>query len=178
MRSPRARGAAAAGLLAVGMGVIACPTPSRAARGQNLTVTAALSGYYDDNLLEYSDAQLRDFEAGAHPDRFSLESRDDVVLQPSLGMAWEMDSGRGRRHALRLRGEGDIPERNGTADFRSVSAGWRESFRGERRLALSYYLVPHYYLRQLLDEDVVPAFPGLSRYRRYVRTNRVLVRFG
>src|SRR5205814_791382 len=56
--------------------------------------------------------------------------------------------------------------RNGTADFRAASVAWHESFDGERRLALVVYLLPHYYLRQLLAEDEVPPFPGLSRYRR------------
>lgn len=139
---------------------------SHAAKDQSVTLTAGLGTTYDNNILEYSDAQLNDFESGAHADRYSLESRDDLVLSPSLGLGWELDSGGGRRHALRLRGEGDFHDRNGTADMRSVSAGWRESFHREGRFALGYYGIPHYYVRQLFAEDVIPAFSGLSRYRR------------
>src|SRR5262249_42475208 len=35
-----------------------------------------------------------------------------------------------------------------------------------RRLSGSWYALPQFYLRQLFDEDYVPPFPGLSRYRR------------
>src|SRR5207245_6099292 len=79
---------------------------------------------------------------------------------------WELDSGHGRRHSLRAHGTATLHDKNGTADFRSTSATWRESFRGRRRLGVGFYAVPHYYLRQLLAEDVAPPYPGLSRERR------------
>ena len=139
---------------------------AHAAGGQRLDVTAGLTTAYDSNLLQYSDTQLDQFENGAHPDRFSLETRDDLVWSPALALAWQLDSGGGRRHLVRLRGTGDFHRRNGTADFRAASLSWHESFGGARRLALGVYLLPHYYLRQLLAEDEVPPFPGLSRYRR------------
>ncbi len=153
-------------LLGAILATLATDPVAAAAAAQSLTFTAGFGAAYDDNILEYSDAQLRDFESGIHPDRYSLDTRDDLVLSPSLGLAWERDLGAGRRHALRLRGEGSLHDRNGTADFHSVSAGWRESFRRDRRVSLGYYGIPRYYVRQLFDDDVVPAFSGLSRYRR------------
>src|SRR5262249_28672495 len=80
-------------------------------------------------------------------------------------VAWELDQGEGRRHALRLRGDGDLHGRNGTADFRSASARWTETFRHDRRLSLGYYRTDDFYLRQLRDEDLDPALGDL-RYRR------------
>ena len=139
--------------------------PALAARGQRLGIDVGLATGYDDNILEYSDNQLRDFASGAHPLRYSLESTDDLVWNPSLALTWELDRGRGRRHALRLRGQGTYHQRNGTADFGGVSARWTESFRHERRLSLGYYIVPDFYLRQLRDEDL-PVALGDYRYQR------------
>ncbi len=157
----------AASLLAAFLVVTAAAAPAaHAARGQNLGLVTRFSTYYDDNLLQYSAGQIRDFELSLHPDRYAIETSDDLVFNPSLAMTWELDRGRGRRHALRLKGEGDYHARNGNTDFRSVSIGWRELWSRDRRLALSYYLLPRYYLRQLFDDDAVPAYAGLSRYRR------------
>lgn len=131
-----------------------------------ITLAASLAANYDSNILEYSKAQITVFEAGTRPDRYSLQSTDDVVWNPSLALGWEMAGAGGRRHALRLKADGDFHQKNGTADFRSASIGWRESWSRERRLSASWYTLPEFYLRQLIDEDYVPPFPGLSRERR------------
>jgi len=156
-------GTAAAALVAAGL-VLSAP-PARAA-GQRLDLAAGLTTTYDTNLLQYSDSQLELFESGRRPDRFSLETLDDLVAAPDLALTWQLDSGRGRRHVLRARGSAALHDKNGTADYRSLSLSWREFFRGRRRISLGLYAVPHYYLRQLLAEDVVPLYPGLSRERR------------
>ena len=147
----------------------ALPAVSRAATpatSQRLALGASLSALYDSNLLEYSADQISLFDAGARPERFSIKSRDDLTWNPMLSLAWEMAGANGRRHALRLRGEGDFHQKNGTADFRAASVGWRETWSRDRRLAVGWYVLPEYYLRQLTDEDAILAFPGLSRYRR------------
>lgn len=157
---------AAVATLGACLALASAGVPARAAPAHSVSLSAGLSSFYDDNILQYSSAQIADFESGAHPDRFSIESRDDLVLAPYVALAWRLDQGRGRRHVLRLKSEGSFHDKNGTADSHSFSVGWREGFRGGHQLALGYYTLPHYYLRQLLDEDAVIAFPGLSRYRR------------
>lgn len=137
-----------------------------AAADQRITLGAGLGSGYDSNILEYSSDQLSLFEGGTRPDRFSLESSDDLVWNPALALGWELAGRGGRRHALRLRADGDFHQKNGTADFRAGSVGWRESWSRERRLSASWYALPSFYLRQLFDEDYVPPFPGMSRYRR------------
>ena len=131
-----------------------------------LELTLGLMPFYDDNVLEYSDNQIVDFDSGLHPDRYSIRSRDDLVVQTELGLGYRVDYGGGRRRALRVRGIGRFNDKNATADDHALSAGWRESFRGGRSIALSYYTLPDYYLRQLFDEDALVPFPGLSKYRR------------
>lgn len=153
-----------AGLVALAL-TTAAPA-AHAARGQSVSLTTGLLSFYDSNFLDYSDGQITDFEQSFHPDRYAIETRDDMIFNPALSLSWELDQGKGRRHSLRLRGEGDFHNRNGNTDFRAVSAGWRESWSRDRRLAFSYFVLPRYYLRQLLDEDVVPTFSGQSRYRR------------
>ncbi|MBI5711381.1 MAG: hypothetical protein HZC42_13940 [Candidatus Eisenbacteria bacterium] len=142
----------------------ALAAPARAA-GQSLSLTTGLSTTYDDNILQYSDTLLTVFDSGSKPTHFSIASKGDLVLNPSLALTWESDAGHGRRHALRLRGEGDFHDRNATADYRSVSVLWRESWARGRRLSLGWFTLPRYYLRQLFDEDL-PLVPGQTRYRR------------
>lgn len=133
------------------------------AAGQSLGLTVGLGSLYDSNLLGYSDAQRSSFEAGIHPERYSIETLDDLTWNPAVMLAWESNQGHGRRHVLRLRWEADLHQKDVTADFHSFSAGWREHFRGERRLALGYYRLPNYYLRQL---EFSHPLPGVHLYER------------
>ncbi len=133
--------------------------------GQTLSFTAGLGSLYDDNILEYSEDQIREFERGLNPDRYAIQTRDDLVVAPTLSLSWEADQGAGRRHLARLRGEGDYHQNNANVDFGSLRALWRESWSRDRRLSLSYSQVPRYYLRQLLDDDSV-SVPGATPYGR------------
>ena len=132
---------------------------------QKLEMSVGLATYHDNDILQYSENQIADYESGLHPYRFDLESPDDIVYRPTLTLDWERDQGRGRRHGLHLRGSGELHSRNGSADFRSLGVAWREGFRKGRRFALGYYMVPDYYLRQLYDEDLV-TLPSSERYVR------------
>ncbi|MEO7736398.1 MAG: hypothetical protein ABIY55_35900, partial [Kofleriaceae bacterium] len=153
--------------LAAGLTLTLVAAPAvQAARGQSVNLTTRVSSFYDDNFLQYSGDQLQDFQLALHPDRYSIKSSDDLILNPSLAMAWDLDSGRERRHSLRLKGEGNFHRKNRTADFHSLSIGWRESWSRDRRLNLSWYVLPRYYLRQLFDDDAVPVSAGLTKYRR------------
>lgn len=169
-RGRGACGAIAPGVLVAGAALVllSLPRPSSAAAGtsQRITVGVSLTSFYDSNILEYSSDLLAQFEGGTRPERFSLETTDDLVWNPAATLGWEWSNGRGRRHALRLRGEGDFHQKNSTADMRSASVGWRESWSRDRRLSVAYYTLPHFYLRQLVDEDAVLPYPDLSRYRR------------
>lgn len=156
-------GAVAACALAVGLTVFA---PPAAARGQRVDLRIGISSLYDDNLLQYSDEQLAVFESGLKPAQFSIETSDDLLLGPSASLTWSNQMGRGRSRSLRLRWTGEFHKENATADFTSYSATWRESFSRDWRLTLYGYWLPRFFLRQLYDEDVIPPYPGLSKYRR------------
>ena len=136
------------------------------AGAQRVALSASLASNYDSNILEYASDAITVFESGTRPDRFSLVSTDDVVWNPGLALAWELAGQRGRRRVLRLWANGNFHQKNGTADFRSAGFAWHESWSRGRRLSVSCYRLPNFYLRQLLDEDYLPPYPGLSRYRR------------
>jgi len=149
--------------LLVGLALLCIPSPDAFA-SESIRIGVGLTSSYTDNLLQYSDEQVRQFTEGTAPTHYSIESIDDGVWRPALSLTWETEGSQGRGREIRLGGSGEFHARNGTADFRSMGLAWRESFRGEGRLALSGSYIPSYYLRQLFDEDV-PTGAG-SRYRR------------
>ncbi len=120
---------------------------------QSLSLTAGVSSVYNNNFLEYSNNQLDRFKAGTNPQRFQLESTDDAIFSPAVSLQWELDQGGGRRHALRAHWDGDFHGTNPSADYRSYSARWTESFGGGKRLAVGYGRMDNFYVRQLRDED-------------------------
>ena len=133
-------------------------------RGQSLTVTAQLASYFDDNILRYSRAQIRDLDSGLHPDRFGVSQVGDWVFHPSMAVLWQYDKGAGRRRTLGVSGEGDVHETNGVANVAEVGVTWREGFGGGRRLSFSYGYSPDSYQRRLYDADLV-SLPSAQRYR-------------
>jgi len=159
-------GVLAVAMVSAGAGLPISVPPVEAAGGQSLNLGLGVSSLYDDNILQYSDAQLLVFDSGLKPAQFSINSSDDLLLKPSASLTWENAMGRRRSRSVRLRFGGEFHKENATADFRSYSAQWRESFSKDRRLSLSGFWLPGFYLRQLYDEDFVPALPGFSKYRR------------
>jgi len=128
-------------------------------------MSVALRTTQDDNFLQYSDGQIATFEAGTNPDRYSIESVDDLVFQPSAALTYEKDCGPAGGRTIRIRWTGEFHRRNGTADHGAMGFSWREEFANARSISLGVNRLPNYYLRQLFDEDV-PSGIGVSRYRR------------
>jgi len=143
----------------VALFAVAISPPASAVDGQNLDLAVGLTSLYDDNILQYSQTQLDVFESGLRPSHFSISSASDAVCSPYAVLGWEWDRGSG----IRLRWSGNFHQRNATADNRSWSTSWHESFGRSGRLSLSYYALQDYYLRQLFDPDVSG---GATQYRR------------
>ena len=165
-RESRRAVCAVAVTLVLAAGTLSAIRPARAELGQSFDLGLGASTLYDDNFMQYSSDQLRVFASGLNPDRFSIQSSDDLLIGPYASLTWRNEMGRSRSHSLRLRWGGEFHKENGTADFRNYSATWREAFPRDRRLTLYGFWLPGFYLRQLFDEDVAVAFPGLSKYRR------------
>lgn len=136
-----------------------------AASKESLRLNLGLGAVLDDNFLEYSDGQVADFKAGVNPDRYSIESVDDVTIEPTASLTYERERRRGAGRTLRMRWTGSFQGKNGTADHGSGSLLWEEAFGKGRSLTLSVYELPNYYVRQLFDEDL-PSGTGATRYRR------------
>jgi len=132
---------------------------------QRIRLGAGVGVMHDDNILQYSDGQIATFEAGTHPDRYSIETIGDVVWEPSVSLAYTKDRGTRRGRMVRLRWSGSFHATNQTADYGAGSVTWRESFSKGRAITFGVYKLPNYYLRQLRDEDI-PLGGGVSRYRR------------
>lgn len=138
--------------------------PSRAATGSRLLLGLGVSTWYDDNTLQYSTDQIVLLDSGTRPERFSVESSDDPALSPSVSLALNDRLGKGRTRTIRLRGQGEFHQNSRTADFRSGSILWQEPVSRGSRLSLSGYYTPHFYLRQLRDDDITAV--GVNPYRR------------
>lgn len=149
-------------LLAASLSAGVAPVEA-AEHSKRVVIGTGLSTLYDDNVLQYSGDQIALFTSGLNPERFSIESVHDMVWRPSLTLGLESRTGDGRGFDLSLRGRGEFHGKDKTADFRSISAEWRQLFSRRSSLALRAYHLPHFYLRQLFDDDA-PAVP--THYRR------------
>lgn len=165
--SCRAAAAVVALCLSLGAGDgHAAASRGRRAVVQTLSLDAACGAVYDDNVLQYSDSLLHAFTAGTRRDLFDLYSTDDVTFLPSVALTWTRARRSGVGSALRVAASGRYHAHDTQANDTAWSARWRQTLAPGRRVAVGYYWLPGYYLRQLRDEDAVPAYHRLSRYRR------------
>lgn len=108
-----------------------------------------VSGYYDDNIFNYSDADRETFKnRSGSLERFPIESLDDFVLTPAArgDYLWEV-----RRHSnwrIRAQIDGRLHLNNTSRNYARMGLSLRRrSRRGSVEFSLGY--TPNYYLRHL-----------------------------
>ena len=116
---------------------------------------------YDDNLLEYSGRDLFEFRHRLNPDRFDVQTADDVGVSPFA----EVGLRGGPGQSLRFREVESRYLKDSIRNHRSFWLGGSAPVHRGARVLLSAGYLPHYYLRTLWNEDLTVPYPRLPRYR-------------
>jgi len=115
---------------------------------------------YDSNVFRYSDADLDAYLDGERPDRYPMDSADDVRVEPTALLAFERDEPGGRRTKLSVEAGVRLPVVNPDKGFARLSAALLEE-RDDAFVALRCDAVPHYLIRDVWDPD---AENGIGAY--------------
>ncbi len=118
------------------------------------TTRARLAGYYDDNILRYSEKFIRRFEAGEDPERFRVESLDDTVARVDLYLRRGFTGLGGKPAEAGIGVEYWDYLRNDIKDRSRFSAVWQQELRRGRLLAASINYAPSFYVRHIRDSDL------------------------
>jgi hypothetical protein len=107
---------------------------------------------YDSNAFRYSDSDLDDYLDGERPDRYPMESADDLGVEPTAQLALQRDEPGGRTTKLSLEAGVRLPVVNPDKGFARLSAVLREE-RDDAFVAFRCVAVPHYLIRDVWDPD-------------------------
>jgi hypothetical protein len=139
------------------------PLSTPVARGKlRLLGRTEFGASYDSNIFRYSDADVDDFLDGLRPDRFPIESVDDLRIEPGFSLSLVREEPGVRSTALAVGADFRLATVNGEKSFGRLSASLRERRNGRAYLSLEYVAIPNYHVRHIWDADA-PA--GGSPYR-------------
>jgi len=135
----------------------AVPRPSL-----RLIGAAALGTAYDSNIFRYSDSDIDDLLDGERPDRFPIESADDVRFEPAVDLSLVRIEPGVRSTTLSLETDAKLAVLNPEKSFSKFAVGLHERRDGVAYLSLRYEAIPDYLVRALWDAD---AAEGEGAYR-------------
>ena len=113
----------------------------------------ALGTTYDTNVYRYSDEDRDDFLDGARPDRYPMETLDDLRLEPEASFEFIREEPGERSTSLRFAGRLRLYTVNGDKSFSKLSARLLENRPGVAYLRAEYSVIPSYRIRPIWDED-------------------------
>ncbi len=117
----------------------------------SLAKTFSMHFIYDDNILRMSDETVLDFRANNPPEKFIVETYDDLILSPRLGVTIGRPMIGRKEMTLRLGYIGWFYARNGEKTNMTYSARLRQPTIGSDYLELSGSYAPTSYIRELSD---------------------------
>ncbi|MEM7050263.1 MAG: hypothetical protein AAF604_11425 [Acidobacteriota bacterium] len=130
-------------------------------------VRARLASYYDDNILRYSDKFIARFDAGRDPDRFRVDSLDDVIHRADVYLDRSFSGLAGRPAGVGFDLEHRAYQRNGIKDWSRLGISWDQELPGQRELTLALTYTPDFYVRHLRDSDLTGAGQQVDPFQAF-----------
>lgn len=106
---------------------------------------------YDDNILRANEGTLLEFRQNASPQKFKVETYDDMILSPKLNVAFARKMLAGREASLRLSFTRWQYARNPIKNNDAWSVRLRQQTFARDFVEASYTYAPSAYIRQLSD---------------------------
>ena len=134
------------------------PQPTCAA-GKKTKNNVDLSGLvifktaYDDNIFQYSDSEKNDFENGIDPERYPIETTDDLIFTTVFDLDYKTRL-KGHTTLLSARFTQYQYWQNKDKDYESFSFSAIQYFSPKTTIRFNYYFLPEKYFRHYYDEDL------------------------
>ena len=138
----------------------------------------SLDVIYDDNICRYSDDTLGSFKSGERPEKFAIETYDDLILSPTIQFELARALLFKKRTRFRVRYRRWDYVRNSIKANQEINLRFRQTFRRYDYLEATYTYAPDSYIKELSDR---PPFTSRSVPRVYqnflITRNAFLLRY-
>ena len=120
----------------------------------------SLGEMYDDNILEYSSADLQVLDSGSKPTKFEIRTPGDYRTSLDLRVDLNPDLSRRNPTRLRFRFGTDFFARNSAESYQAYAADLKQNFLRRNYFQTGFRYVPSYYLRNLVQVDTATGARG------------------
>lgn len=168
---------ASARLMAVLMILILMAPPANAQKKSKrkkpeYDVNFGVTMMYDDNILKYSEKYLNRFLNNEDKGRFHIETYDDVIINPELGLAGTWYIFGKQRSIIDVSGSYSKYVVNDVKTWSNFGIGYRQYISKKLNFKVFYDYIPEFYVRHFRDDDwsEVYGFSDDTTFTPYVFT--------
>ncbi len=124
---------------------------------QMLFLDARMELTYDDNIINYSDADLDLYSDNARPDKFLIESEDDWIITSRIESRLKGGFISGRTAWIDLNFTNYFYVRNEVRRYQKYGLSGRQYFMRGGYAEIEYFYIPDYYYRNLYNDSYIEA---------------------
>jgi len=132
------------------------------ATGLNFSHRVFLDTYYTDNVLNLSESSLDEFDGGTHPEKYDLETSDDLVTSVRLWLDVKHRYVLGHTSIQRLVLKFEKHWSNDLLDGGYIQLKHRQYLSKSVRVMADYFYYPEIYVNQY-----IPALKDVADYKEY-----------
>ena len=113
----------------------------------------SLSMVYDDNVCSYSDEEIDVFLDQVEPEKFRIETYDDLVFLPALEISFR-NGKTPFRSSLTATYRANLYSRNSIKNYQTLRLEFSQRLWGVSSVMFGYSYLPSFYIRHIKDLDL------------------------
>jgi len=127
-------------------------------RVKHFEIRVGLNTYYDNNILKYSDKYLERFMNGEDPGRFSIETYDDLIINPSLEGIFRIKLFKNVYTRINASVSPRFYIVNDIKNWEYWGIGLQQYITKKLSVKILYSYIPEFYVRNFRDDAWVDVF--------------------
>ena len=113
---------------------------------------------YDNNILKYSEKYLDRFLNNEDKGRFHIDTYDDIILYPSLGLTSTFRIFKKVKSKINFNFNNSTYTINGIKSWMYLSTGFQQYITKRASFKVLYSYIPDFYVRHFRDDDWVEVY--------------------
>jgi hypothetical protein len=125
---------------------------------EHFELRVGLNLYYDNNILKYSEKYLERFMNGEDPGRFSIETYDDLIINPSLEGIYTFNIFKKLKTRINASLSPKFYVVNDIKNWEYYGIGLQQYISKRGFVKILYSYIPEFYVRNFRDDAWVDVF--------------------
>lgn len=145
-------------LLSFSMGDTFAQSSKKKKKAKPLVFKVGLTTMYDNNILKYSEKYLDRFMNSEDPGRFSIETYDDLIINPSLGGTYSFNVFKKAKSVINASISPRIYVVNSIKNWLFWTVGFQQYLTKKASFKIYYSYIPEFYVRNFRDDQWIDVY--------------------